>query len=234
MNFLKIGALTSALFFSQMTLADVIGVKGEAGIWRADYSGDMGSYGVGELGFNDEDGQYVHLYAEHPVPFIPNARISYADISSNKTWRLGDIDGGTATIDLTHIDATAYYELLDNWINIDAGLSLRKFEGRASVSSPLGGLTTGSVNIDDVIPLGYLLVEADLPFTGWSAGIEVNYTEFDDYFISDNTIKLRYLFDALLDVGFEIGYRQFDFDLSKGFGVDLDLSGPFAGFAFHF
>ncbi|MDO3386448.1 TIGR04219 family outer membrane beta-barrel protein [Gilvimarinus sp. SDUM040013] len=225
------GLITSALMFTHATQADAIGVKGDAGIWRSDYSGDISQFDVSDLGFSEEDNQYFHLYVEHPIPLIPNARLSYADINSSTTFSTAGIDLAQARIDLSHVDATAYYELLDNWVNIDAGISLRKFDGKVNVDA---GATDANLNLDDVLPMGYLLVEAELPFTGWSAGIEVNYTEFDDYTISDNTVKARYLFDSLINVGFEVGYRQLEVDLSKGFGIDLKLTGPFAGLALHF
>ncbi|MBU2885075.1 TIGR04219 family outer membrane beta-barrel protein [Gilvimarinus agarilyticus] len=245
MQWLKIGAVASALVFSPYTLADFIGAKGEAGVWRTDYSGDMGSASADDLGFNQEDGQYARLYVEHPVPLIPNARVSYADISSRKSWELAGAEAGVATINLTHVDVTAYYELLDNWVHLDAGLSLRHYDGEISVAagnlgnllgldSGWGELVNHSMTLDDALPMGYVLAAAELPFTGWSAGVEINYTEFNDYTISDNTFKVRYLFDAVVDLGFEAGYRQLNFTLDKGFGVDLNLSGPFAGFAFHF
>lgn len=223
-------ALCSA-FLSPALLADVIGVKGDSGLWRADFGGELGGVSASTLGFSDEDGQFFHLYVEHPIPLVPNARLSYTDISAERSETLANQQLAQSRIDLSHVDATAYYELLDNWVNLDLGLSVRLFDGAIAFDSVAGDQ---KIELDDGIPMGYLLAEAELPFTGWSAGAELNYTEYDDYTISDYTVKLRYLFDAVLDVGFEVGYREFTLDLDKGFGADTDLSGPYAAFAAQF
>lgn len=213
------------------TMADVLAIKGDLGVWRTDFDGTAGDSHLSDLGFSDENSQYFHLYAEHPVPLIPNFRLAYADITSTQSLSTAGAGLYTAKMDFSHIDATAYYELLDNWVNLDAGISIRTFDGGVSFDSLI---TSEKLTIDEFIPMLYLLGEVDLPFTGWSVGLEVNYTEFDDYRISDTTAKVRYLFEAVLDLGFEAGIRQFTLDLDKSFGVDVDLNGPYLGLVAQF
>ncbi|WP_339615541.1 TIGR04219 family outer membrane beta-barrel protein [uncultured Gilvimarinus sp.] len=221
-----------ALCISATAHADAIGVKGDIGLWRSDYAGDIGSAStsVGSLGYTDETNRFLHISVEHPIPLIPNFRVGYTDINAGRSveW-----EGGSAssTIELTHLDNTAYYEVLDNWVSIDLGLSLRIYDGRISLATPN---TNESMKVDDVLPMGYLLVEAELPFTGWSAGVEGNYTDFSDYQVTDYTLKLRYLFDSLVDLGVEFGYRNQALNIDQGIGADLTLDGPYAAFAFHF
>lgn len=218
---------------SATSWADAIGVKGNVGLWRSDYTGDLGptSTPVSTLGYHHESNRFLHLSVEHPVPLIPNVRIGYSDINATRSV-LWDTDASaSSSIELTHLDNTAYYELLDNWISIDAGLTLRIYDGHIRFATPAN---SASMKLDETLPMGYALVEAELPFTGWSAGIEGNYTDFNDYQVTDYTLKLRYLFDSLVDVGVEAGYRRMALTVNQGIGAELTLSGPYAGFAFHF
>lgn len=252
-------ATCSMLIISPLALADFWGVKADAGIWRPDYSGGIASNNfngsnirLSELGYGSESNSFFHIAIEHPMPLIPNFRVSYTNINSEKTRNLNDFLGeenalvdlsdiSTSTnIDLTHLDITAYYEILDNWINFDIGLSLRQFNGGISANVFIANEpvldTTSRANLDDILPMVYVLAEAELPFTGWSLGIEGNFTSFEDYKINDYTLSLRYLFDSLVDVGFELGYRVLNVDINKNaFGIaNIELAGPYAALAFHF
>ena len=227
------------LALTPLAHADFWGVKGDIGLWRPDYSGSLadGAYHLSDIGYGHEDHIYAHLYVEHFIPLVPNFRLSIVEGDSERSvnspmptnGNAGDVL--TTGVDLSHVDITAYYELLDNWVKLDLGLSLRKFDGGVSIATPMG---SDSLDMDDAIPLLYLQAELELPFTGWSLGVEGNYTEYDDYEVSDYSVRLRYLFDAVLDLGFEIGYRDLQVDFSQSFGADISQGGPFAGFAFHF
>lgn len=217
---------------SSIAHADVIGIKGDIGLWRSDYAGDIGSAAtpVDSLGYTDESNRFLHVSFEHPIPLIPNARLAYTDINAGRSvnWNEGSAN---SSIELTHVDGTAYYEILDNWVSLDLGLSLRVYDGRISLMTPE---TDESMKVDEVLPMAYALLEAELPFTGWSAGVEGNFTDFSDYQVVDYTLKLRYLFDSLVDFGVEFGYRNQAIDISQGMGADLTLDGPYAAFAFQF
>ncbi|WP_049721992.1 TIGR04219 family outer membrane beta-barrel protein [Gilvimarinus polysaccharolyticus] len=212
--------------------ADFIGVKGDIGFWRSDYAGSVGraEIPVGTLGYTDEGNRFLHLSVEHPVPLIPNFRLAYSDMVAGRSvpWSGGS---ASSTIELTHADGTVYYEILDNWVSLDLGFSVRIYDGNISLVTPA---LTENMEIDEILPMGYALVEAELPFTGWSAGVEGNYTNFNDHQITDYTLKLRYLFDSLVDLGVEIGYRNQSINIDQGMRADLTLDGPYAAFAFHF
>ncbi len=249
----KILSIPCLLLLSSFSQADALGIRADVGLWQPDYDGnfDTVTTNLENLGHGDENNAFFHLYIEHPVPLIPNGRISFANITSNKTQTPSQLSDSPLTIDstvpltdlsittnfdLTYVDLTAYYEILDNWINLDLGLSVRQFDGKIEGSATLGSDTVEAetLELDDAIPMAYALLEIDLPFTGWSAGVEGNITDYDDYSIDDVTLKVRYLFDSVLDVGIEAGYRRYNVDISKGTGVNLELEGPFAALAFHF
>lgn len=234
----------SLIILSPLAHADFWGVKADVGIWQPDYDGDFEATQNNLKAFShgSESNAFFHISIEHPVPFIPNFRLGYSDINSHKTITLNDLiedtdivdlptTSLTTDIDLTHIDATAYYEFLDNWVNLDLGISLRQLDGTIGISSVN---LSESITLDEVLPMAYILAEVELPFTGWSVGAEGSFTEFEDYGINDYTLKVRYLLDSVLDVGFEAGYRVLQVDISKSFGADIKLAGPFVALAFHF
>ncbi|UTF60993.1 TIGR04219 family outer membrane beta-barrel protein [Gilvimarinus sp. DA14] len=227
----KFATLVALTALTPFSFADVLAIKADAGLWRTDYDGELGGIPTSDLGYSDENSRFFHIAFEHPIPLVPNARLAYTDINAGRSIYWEDAQLIDSKIDLSHIDATAYYEILDNWVNIDLGISLRKFDGKISANILD---SDNRISVDDVIPMGYALFEAELPFTGWSAGAELNLTDFDDYKISDYTLKLKYLFDAVVDLGFEAGYRNFSLTLDKSYGADLDLTGPYASLVMEF
>ncbi len=221
--------------FSTATFADAIGLRGHAGLWLGDMEGSLGGQSLtfDEVSFERENyHQYAHLYVEHPVPLIPNVRLHYSHVEASRQYDAAAFEGlASARVDLTHVEVTAYYELLDNIVSLDAGLSARKYTGAVSVSALA---FDQSSDYDPVLPMAYALVEVDFPLTGWSLGAEGSFTEYDDYRVSDYSARVRYLLDAVVKVGLEAGYREMRMEVDKSFGFDLTVSGPFAALAVHF
>lgn len=223
------------LLLSHAACADAVGLRGHAGLWLGDMTGSLGgqSLSFDETSFERENyHQYAHLYVEHPVPLIPNVRLHYSHVEASRQYDAATLENlASARVDLSHVEVTAYYELLDNIVSLDAGLSARKYTGAVGVSAL--GLSESS-DYDHVLPMAYGLVEVDFPLSGWSLGAEGSFTEYNDYRVSDFTARLRYLLDAVVKVGVEAGYREMHMQVDKGFGFDLEVSGPFAALAVHF
>jgi outer membrane protein len=237
---------TLALAMTCSVQADtVFGIYAGAGTWQADYSGDIGnpSASINELGLKDDNNQFYYIAIEHPILFLPNIKLQKNDISSRQSGTItngfsldnANFPAGTQVstdIDLSYTDAALYYELLDNWINLDLGVTLRKYSGHLQAqSSPLAD----QINIDLKVPLLYGRFQFDLPFTGFSAGFEGNYITYDGSDLADYTAKISYLFDSALDVGIEVGYRSITANIDDdGVNTNLDLTGPYAAAIFHF
>ena len=126
----------------------VFGVYAGAGKWRIDASGDIGvtDTDLDDLGFNEPDNNFFHIALEHPVPLLPNIMLKHTDLSLDGQAVLGEpVDfanivfppgASLATrLDLSHIDATLYYEVLDNWLNLDFGLTIRSYRGELTAVS---------------------------------------------------------------------------------------------------
>ncbi len=223
----------------------VFGIYAGAGSWQSDYDGKAGNPAITlkELGVQEHHNNYFYVAIEHPIPLLPNIKLSHTNISSaqtgtiTKSFTLGDTtytanEEVTTDFDLSHKDATLYYEILDNWINLDLGLTARKFDGYARSSSTSGN---EDIDIDMTMPMLYGKIQFDLPFTGLSAGAEANYASYKDDSLNDYTAKLSYVFETFIDLGVDVGYRKMTLKVSDDdLEADMTLKGPYMALIAHF
>jgi len=137
-------------------------------LWNYDSSGTFGSTGFGDsvidvesdLGFNGEQDGYVWAAFEHFVPIIPNIRVEAATVGDAGSASVQVFEGvsvnGDAAVSLDTVDFILYYRLLDNWVNLDLGLTLRQLDGDFT-------LDTQSVSVSETIPMLYFALQFDLP-----------------------------------------------------------------------
>ena len=180
----------------------VFGVYAGAGIWQSEYSGDIGN----------------------PATSADNLSIGNITYPSGTTV--------ATDFDLSYTDAALYYELLDNWLTLDLGVTLRKYSGYLKAES--SGLSDNT-DIDLALPLAYGHMQFDLPLTGFFAGFEGNYISYDGNDLADYSAKIGYSFDSALDIGVEVGYRALTVNIDDDeVQTNLDIKGPYAAAIFHF
>jgi len=203
--------------------ADIIGATAGAYMWKQSWEGDVkaGSQSIDmndDLGYDDETGKSFYVALEHPVPVLPNIRLQHTSLDISEKGTLTKpytFDGKgylvgeevDSTTDLTHTDGTFYYEILDNWVNLDVGLTVRMFDGEVSIRGTSG---EGSIEIDAPIPMAYVNARFELPLTGLYASGLGNVIAYGDNKVTDMTLALGYELGVL---GLEIGYRNFDVQL---------------------
>ena len=239
-------SITLSLIASHGVYADtVFGVYAGAGSWQAELDGDIGepAISMNDLGTDKENNTYFYVAIEHPVPLIPNFKLQQNDIKSKQTSFIEqsfELDGTeftagseiTSDLDISYTDAVLYYELLDNWFNLDIGVTARFYSGHLEAESTMAN---ERVDVDVIVPLIYSRAQFDLPFSGLSAGIEGNYVNYSDSSLADYSAKVSYLFDSALDLGVEVGYRSIMMTIDDDeVQTDLELSGPYAAAIFHF
>ena len=228
-----------ALAASMSVQADIIGGSVEASYWYAGLGGDaaVGSSSVdmeNDLGFDKNSFFELAATVEHPVPLIPNVRLKYSDLDQTESGTLSasfdttPFDGVTSgsietNLDLSNMGLVLYYEILDNWISVDFGLDLRKFDGQLKVTN---GTETSQTNIDEFLPLGYVSAEFAMPFTDMSVGAEISAISYSGNSIHDAKIRIRQGFSLAF---IELGYRQMGikFDNLSNTDVDIDFSGVY-------
>lgn len=248
LNILAIAAL--ALQFSIPVHADFVGLKIGASYWAPSLSGSFNSDGESDIDLSDDldiddpSQSSLVLSLEHPVPFLPNIRYQSIDLDSDGSSALSaDItfEGETytagetvrSTFDLSHDDIVLYYEVLDNWVNLDIGLDLKKFDGEVSMVGSTN-TTTSSIKVDETLPLLYLSARFDLPFSGFYVGADISSFSIDDSSADDITIKLGY--ESGSGLGIEGGVKTFSLDLDDADDLDTDIEydGAYVNGYFHF
>jgi outer membrane protein len=224
------------LMSSSLAVADVIGAGASVSYWDSNLSGDAGKKSdlvdlENDLDLSGDGNANLEAYVEHPVPVLPNVRVNYTTIEQSGSGEIstqfdlvsGDVD---SDLDLTQFDITLYYEILDNWANVDVGLTARDLDGELVVREKTGTLQVSRTEISGVVPMGYLALRADLPFTGVSVGGQLNIISFDGDSISDVNVYGQYEIAVLR---LQAGYRQISMDYEDSDNrLDVTLKGPFA------
>ena len=237
---LFITLLTPSFFAS----ADIVGFSAGLGIWQSTPDGALGTTSISlddNLNLQEENANYAFVALEHPVPLLPNIRISYTDLQ----WTgQGMVPAGTVLdevvfpidqavdvdLDLSHTDATFYYEILDNVVDLDLGLTARLFDGQASL---IGSAAQEQVDVDAVIPLVYGRAGIDMPFTGLSASVSGNWINVNEFRLIDWSAELNYDFSIApsLEAGLIFGYRSMLIEIDSGDELqsDAEFDGFYAG-----
>ena len=237
--------------FSTSVWADFIGLKIGASNWQPDISGSFNSNNVGsssidlvnDLGLDDPSNTSVQLILEHPIPILPNVKYQHFELDSTGINTPGaalnfdsvNFPGSvTTTFDLTHDDIVLYYEILDNWINLDLGIDLKRFDGEVALVDTGNSAINSSIIIDETIPLLYLSARFDLPFTGFYIGADINNLSIGDNSIEDTTIMLGY--ESGSGLGIEGGIKRFSLELddADNLSTNLEYDGIYLNGYVHF
>lgn len=236
------GALVMAAPLAQ---ADVVGLGASVSYWDSSLSGKAVNKGDAvnvdnDLNLDSDSTTNATLYLEHPVPVLPNVRLNYTLIKQSGQGRLGlskfeNIPAGTdvrSDLDLEQLDLTLYYEVLDNWVNLDLGLTARDLSGDLTVRDTTDTAPVSKTTVDAVIPMGYVAARFDLPLTGVSVGGEGNFIGYSGDSIRDFNVFGQY---AVSMLQLRAGYRQMAIDYEDSDNrLDLKIDGPFisAGVSF--
>ena len=202
-----------------------------------------------DLGLKGESGSYLYVAIEHGVPILPNFKLAFSDITEsadNLTTRnifIGGVEFPSPSyvrtdLDFSHYDLTMYYELLDNWVNLDLGLTVRKMDGELEAQGYYLPMPNQRINaredLDFTVPLLYGKARFDLPLTGLYAGIEGNWIGAGGTQLYDLWGKIGYTF--AFGLGLEAGMRKLALELDDVDDLDADvtLDGTYIAATFHF
>ena len=251
---LKTLTVLGCCVFGNSASADTIfGLHGSAHLWQPELSGTIGQNTNAfdfSTSFSDERGDSTSLLVavEHPIPLVPNFQLrttpltwsGSSDSASGTLLGTISIEGAVdAEFDLTSLDGTVYYEVLDNWVSLDLGLTARRIDGFIAVTEVdvTGGLSD-QVNIDQVLPMGYVHARFDLPFTGLSVGARGNAIAFSGNNLTDIEAYVQLEFDLipLLDIGIQGGFRRLGLEVEDidDFESDAVLDGAYIAVTGHF
>ncbi len=235
--------LSALLALPGIASADVVSVAAGGGIWRDTPSGDVRklpdtSVDVEkDLFWKSENQNYLFVTLEHPVPVLPNVRLSSTKLEhsgSGNLTRSITVNGQTYnlneyienTFKFNQTDITAYWELLDNVVSVDLGLNVKSLDISYTVTGRTTGSTSDSIKL--TLPMLYAMVGAS-PLPGLMLSVEGTYVSLKGSAISDVTAKVSYTSDYF--VGVEAGYRTqtYKLDDTDNYSGNLEFKGPFAG-----
>jgi len=215
-----------------------------------------GSFGEGEtnqatFNFNDETQGSFFVALEHPIPLIPNIKISSTSLDTMGTGTLagsftfeGETYDATTSLDTTfdasYVDYTLYYELFDNdLLTFDFGLTARDLDTQINVVGDVAGTSTSAdLSASGIVPLLYLKTIIGLPFTGFNIFAEGNILSYDGNSIYDYQVGVSYalLDNIAVDLDVNLGYRAVGLKLDDidDLYSDLTFEGVFLGATVHF
>ena len=256
----------AALLTSGVLYADTIGGEISLGIYSHAPSGSA-SYTLpgtplnssvdleNDFGWSADQDIILKAYFENPLPFFPNAKFAYSNLNQSgegtvNSFSWGGIIGMDGVIETTLetqiYDITAYYELLDNVVEIDAGLTMRYINGETTVTpitdfnaplpfSPSMSLPSQSTSLDLWIPMLYGKARFNIPNTDISLQFEANGISYEETTFYDYELSARYILS--MGLGLEAGYKSTHLDsedLADGLVVDMDFSGLYASIVWDF
>jgi outer membrane protein len=234
-----------AVLYSSSAQSDLLlGINAAASTWFSNQSGDIGKtpQSFNALGFGSN--VYSSFYLDIELAGLPEIQFSYTEISASAngttagSFDLGgnsfpastDIDIG---FDVETADLTLYWQLSDNIVGADLGLTGRYIDGRVRVND---GLTTDSVELHSIVPLAFMRARFDLPYSGWYLEGDTHLIKYEGNGYSDSAVKLGWQTESITDFGLNVGYREMSLKVEEldGLSADLKISGPFASATFHF
>lgn len=229
----------------------IFGLHGSMHMWKPELGGTIGQSNdafdfTSEFSDNKGDSLSVMVAVEHPIPLVPNfqARITpleWTGASESASGSLGGVIDFTgeveAKLDMEFIDGTLYYEILDNWVTLDLGLTARQFEGFIEAKQSNGGLSD-RVDIDQILPMLYGHARFDLPFSGLAAGVRANAIAYKEHNLIDAEAYIHLEVDLIpmFDVGIQGGLRRLSLDVDDvgDWNSDASLEGAYIALTGHF
>lgn len=216
--------LAAVLCAANASAATVLGFGAEADYYAPSADGHFNYKNTTTRFGNDEESGYqIGAYFEHPVPALPNLRV---DLTSESSFNGSDGSGGVNTVSFDQIDITPYYEILDNVVDIDLGITFKVLEGTVE----------GAVNqsFSEVIPMGYLGAAVMVPGLPVGLSGSLKYIGYDGDTLTDARVKATW--DIAAGVQAQAGYRYESLKIDNRFDMNTDVTfkGPFVGVGFRF
>lgn len=230
MQSLKLFCFVLGLGTYSSAQADFIGVKAGIDYWN--YSADLSNPAsvLPSPQLEDDHGMSFSVAVEHPVPFLPNAKIKHTHLQAESDQSFAGVKNHQ--VDLDYSDFILYYEILDNIVSADVGFGAKRLEGDIRQN------VTQTQEVSSTVPMIYAEAGVKLPFTGLSARAEASFAALDDEKITDVQAELKYNFveSILVDVGAKAGYRILDIQLEEGSNQEakVKFKGPYIGVEAHF
>jgi len=179
---------------------------------------------------NDVDASQAFSVAfEHPYPILPNVKVRYTPVRSER-------------FEYDQIDYTGYYKLLEtNGLQFDVGLTLTQFtNGEFNKSGSVDNSKPVNQSFDETGINMYADASIHIPKTHFHIFGQYDFGSGSGTRTMDGQAGVKYILPVdAVDVEFKVGYRVMDHEF--GYFEEFDsnqanvmVDGWFAGFAFDF
>jgi outer membrane protein len=172
---------------------------------------------------DNESSYQVGIFVEHPIPMLPNIRLDFTPQTSFVGENI--LGSGTNTVKLSQIDTTLYYELLDNVVDLDIGLTGKAINGEVS------GAVNQSFNV--VIPMLYVSAGVKIPVLPIRLDGDLKYVGYSGNSITDIRFKASWEISAGLEAVAGYRYESLKLDENDIYST-LKIQGPFVGVGYRF
>ncbi|MCP4187285.1 MAG: TIGR04219 family outer membrane beta-barrel protein [Gammaproteobacteria bacterium] len=212
--------LIAGILHASTAYADFVGINIDPGYLSQNQIGPNYNYSLDIVDDLNDDGNQPPflLILEHPISALPNFRYQSYNLDSSDSKKLESnltANGQSFTLgnqlpssyDLSHDDIVLYYQLMDDWVNLNMGIDLKRFDGKVEYSG-----SDSPIELDETIPLLYLSARFELPYNGFYLGADFNSLSFSHSIVEDSTIKLGY--QSGNGLGFEGGLKSFSLELN--------------------
>jgi len=199
----------AAIFTFTPQANNTVGLYLGGQIWQSEASGIFGEKNT-LIDFNLKKELQANYFIaiEHPYPLLPYVRISSTTLDTTGKTHLAQVfnfggeafaidDNVSASVNVSYIDYTLYYELFDNGLfSVDLGLTARDFNGAITVTGEVTSthdeechgetpvvciITTtdpvtprGKSPTNDIEPMLYVATNINIPLTRLSAIAQVD------------------------------------------------------------
>jgi outer membrane protein len=90
---------------------------------------------IDDLDVDNPEQSSMTFILEHPITALPNIRYQGSQLDSNTSLRgetFSSEGQASSAFDLSHDDIVLYYQLLDNWVDLDLGVDVKRLDGEVS------------------------------------------------------------------------------------------------------
>ncbi len=245
---LRLSVVLCLLLGGGAAVADTLGVRAGLAYWSYDIAGFARYQSTNpaddidvqdDLGYSDDSLVFGYVQLEHPVPLLPNVRLSKTTIDTEASgvmtanFTYGGVNfSASDTVDsalkLDQVDVTLYYQPLDNVVSLDFGINAKYLDSSARISSRTTG-RSADAEVSGWVPMLYGGVGVDLPFTGLAVSADGSYIGYQDSKFYDYTVRVTY--DTPWVVGVDLGYRSLKLDLDDfdDSYANIEFSGFYMG-----
>lgn len=241
----KIAGLALSMMTLSVSSDTLYGVYVEAGASVSDVEGVM-QYRDDNNRFAVDAGSEVNflgeIKVEHFIPLFPNFRVAtdsygFDDAVSSGGFSYSGVNYGAnfeTQADVSETTGTLYYEILDNVVSLDVGMSLKNVKG----DFIFGADDARTLAIDTWVPMAYGAIALVIPSTNLKLGgmVESIAIGDSDYTLVDAYLGYELIDNLAVDATIKVGYRTRNIVLEDvdNTTFDFDSSGVYSSVQFHF